>query len=54
MPTDVEPSRRTFRTLMAANPNHFGTLATKEFAQYLPVIEPKQSDTGYEEICCVS
>ncbi|NMR19469.1 hypothetical protein [Cellulomonas fimi] len=54
MPQDVETSRRSFRRLLAANPNHFGTLRGLDLSDLFPVIEPKQSDTGYEEIGCVS
>ena len=50
----VEPSRSQFRRLITANPNHFGTLTDKALAELLPVIEPKQGDTAYEEIGCVS
>lgn len=54
MPTDVELSRRAFRKLIAANPNHFGTLQDKVLAELFPVSDAKQSDTAYEEIGCVS
>ncbi|WP_024286381.1 hypothetical protein [Cellulomonas sp. KRMCY2] len=54
MPREIEPSRRSFRKLIAANPNHFGTLNDDALAALLPVLEPKKSDTGYEEIGCVS
>lgn len=54
MPRDIEPSRSRFRRLITANPNHFGTLSDVALAEQLPVIEPKSSDTGYEEIGCVS
>jgi hypothetical protein len=50
----VETSRTQFRRLIAANPNHFGTLAGTPYADLLPVVEPKSSDTGYEEIGCVA
>jgi hypothetical protein len=51
---EIELPRRAFRRLIAANPNHFGTLQDKALAELLPVVEPKQSDTAYEEIGCVS
>lgn len=54
MPNDIEPSRRSFRRLIATNPNHFGTLQDSALAAFLPVVDDKQSDTGYEEIGCVS
>ncbi|WP_426595549.1 hypothetical protein ACPPVS_08170 [Cellulomonas sp. McL0617] len=54
MADDIEPARLQFRRLITANPNHFGTLTDKALAELLPVIEPKQSDTAYEEIGCVS
>ena len=54
MPREIEPSRSRFRTLITANPNHFGTLADVNLAKLLPVVEPKKADTGYEEIGCVS
>ncbi|WP_155855930.1 hypothetical protein [Cellulomonas sp. URHD0024] len=50
----VEPARSQFRRFITANPNHFGTLTDKVLAELLPVIEPKQGDTAYEEIGCVS
>lgn len=52
MPT-VETSRSQFRRLLAANPNHFGTLSP-HLAELFPVVEPKASDTGYEELGCVA
>jgi hypothetical protein len=51
---EIELPRRAFRRLIAANPNYFGTLQDKALAELLPVVEPKQSDTAYEEIGCVS
>ena len=50
----VEPARSLFHRFITANPNHFGTLTDKALAALLPVVEPKQSDTAYEEIGCVS
>lgn len=54
MRADIEPSRSQFRRLIAANPNHFGTLRAASLAGTLPVNEEKQGDTFYEEIGCVS
>ena len=51
---EIERSRAQFTKLLAANPNHFGTLTEKVFAEFFPVIELKQADTRYEEIGCVS
>ncbi|MCV2394772.1 hypothetical protein OEB99_10675 [Actinotalea sp. M2MS4P-6] len=54
MPT-IETSRSQFRRLIAANPNHFGTFSgAATVTDLLPVVEPKSSDTGYEEIGCVA
>ncbi len=51
---EVELSRSRFRTLLAANPNHFGTLAPGQLSELFQPVEPKQSDTRYEEIGCVA
>lgn len=51
---EIELSRSAFLKLVAANPNYFGTLHDDVLAKLLPVVEEKQSDTGYEEIGCVS
>lgn len=51
---DIEVSRAAFTKLLAANPNHFGTLSDQILAKTLPVVEPKNNDTRYEEIGCVS
>ncbi|MGM0386351.1 MAG: hypothetical protein ACQERF_10290, partial [Actinomycetota bacterium] len=51
---EIEHSRTQFTKLLAANPNHFGTLTEKVLAEYFPVIELKQADTRYEEIGCVA
>ena len=49
----VAPSRSRFRTLLAGNPNYFGTLHGIELPELFQPVEPKQSDTTYEEIGCV-
>ena len=54
MPTAIPRSRSTFRSLLTTNPNYFGTLAETSLAEMFPVVEAKQSDTGFEEIGCVS
>ena len=54
MPTSVPRSRSAFRSLLTANPNHFGTLAETPLGPLFPVVEPKSADTGFEEIGCVS
>ena len=51
---EVEPSRRRFRSLIAANPNHFGTLDNTPLGELFKAIEPKKSDTRFEEIGCVA
>jgi len=53
-PFPVELSRSRFRTLIAANPNHFGTLQGSQLAELFSPIELKQYDTRYEEIGCVA
>ena len=53
-PFPVELSRARFRPLLAANPNYFGTLEGSQLGELFKVVEPKQSDTRYEEIGCVS
>jgi len=50
---DVEIARSGFRRLIAANPHHFGTMSQAVSVDF-PVVEPKQLDTAYEEIGCVS
>lgn len=52
--TKVEVSRSRFRHLLAANPNYFGTLQELPPGDLFTPVEPKQSDTAYEEIGCVS
>lgn len=54
MNTEIEPSRRQFRKLLITNPNYFGTLTDPGLAELFPAEEEKVSDTGYEEIGCVS
>ena len=50
----LEPSRLRFRSLIAANPNHFGTLDNTPLGELFKAVEPKTSDTRYEEIGCVA
>jgi hypothetical protein len=45
----VERSRSSFRSLIAANPNHFGSFPDIG----LDVVEPKAGDTTYESLSCV-
>jgi hypothetical protein len=45
----LPPERQHFRTLLAVNPNYFGSL--KESG--LPVVKPLQSSTTYEVLKCV-
>ncbi len=52
--TSVELTRSRLRTLLAANPNYFGTLQDSELGQLFKPVEFKQSDTTYEEIGCVA
>ena len=54
MPTTVPRSRSSFRSFITANPNHFGTLADTLLGDLFPTVEPKTSDTSFEEIGCVS
>jgi hypothetical protein len=51
---EIELSRSRFTTLLTANPNHFGTLAPGQLSELFQPVEPKQSDTRYEEIGCVA
>jgi len=53
-PFPVELSRARFRTLLAGNPNYFGTLKDSQLGELFKPVEEKQSDTRYEEIGCVS
>ena len=53
-PFPVELSRARFRTLLAGNPNYFGTLKDSQLGELFKAVEEKQSDTRYEEIGCVS
>ena len=46
----VEPARARFRTLLAANPNYFGTAPELDF----PVVAPQKFNTTYEQLTCVS
>ena len=50
-PVKVEPTRARFRTLLAANPNYFGTAPE---AAGFPVVVDQSSNTFYEELTCVS
>src|SRR5713226_163021 len=47
---NLEPARRSFRKLLATNPNYFGSFPDLGFDP----IEPKAGDTMYEELTCVS
>src|SRR5688500_5487674 len=49
----VELTRSRFRTLIAANPNYFGTLQGSQLGELFSPLEPKQADSRYEEIGCV-
>jgi hypothetical protein len=53
-PFPVVRSRSAFRTLLAANPNYFGTLKDSQLGELFEAVEDKQSDTQFEEIGCVS
>src|SRR3954464_1251561 len=50
-PVRVEPTRARFRSLLAANPNYFGT--APGLGQF-PVVVEQSSNTAYEELTCVS
>ena len=53
-PFPLELSRVRFRTLLAGNPNYFGTLKDSQLGELFKAVEEKQSDIRYEEIGCVS
>jgi hypothetical protein len=53
-PFAIELSRTRFRTLLAGNPNYFGTLQETPIGELFKPVELKQSDTKYEEIGCVA
>ena len=53
-PFPLELSRARFRTLLAGNPNYFGTLKDSQLGELFKAVEEKQSDIRYEEIGCVS
>jgi hypothetical protein len=46
----VERSRGRFRSLVAANPNYFGSFPDLGFEP----VEPKAGDTAYEELDCIA
>ncbi len=48
--TELSAARTSFRRLIAVNPNHFGTFPDLGFE----VIEPKQGDTTFEDVSCLS
>jgi hypothetical protein len=47
---EVERSRSGFRSLLAANPNYFGTFPDLGFEP----VETKKADTSFEEVDCVA
>ena len=47
----LEPTRARFRSLLAANPNYFGT--APELGDF-PVVAPQKFKTTYEQLTCVA
>ena len=45
--------RRSFKFLLAQNPNHFGNLSELDIPDILPPVDPKVGDTTYEELTCL-
>ena len=48
-----EYARRQFKSLVAINPNYFGSLEKIDIPEIGPVVVPKQGDTRYEELECI-
>lgn len=48
-----EYSRFQFKSLVAINPNYFGSYEKTEIKDLAPVVFPKKGDTRYEELECI-